>query len=279
MMDFFSVMGKPLLACLILTGIHAYLGMHVIERKVIFVDLALAQIAAFGATLAFLFHFDLHSHETYGFSLVATFLGAAIFALTRTRDDKIPHEAIIGTVYAVTAAATILILSRTPEGDEHIRHILVGNVLLVTDGELIKMILLYGLMGLFHWKFREKFWMISKIHHITYEQRRYVRFWDLLFYGTFGFVVTSSVQVAGVLLVFSFLIVPSIIGMLFGKSFQSRLFWGWGVGIFASIFGMASSFSFDLPTGASVVCIFGLMLLMAGIFTKVKEKRAIAANP
>lgn len=273
MNDFLLLMWKPLLACLILTGIHGYLGIHVVERKVIFVDLALAQIAALGATLALLFGLDLHGLPTYWFSLAATFVGAIVFSITRTRREKIPQEAVIGIVYAVAAAAAILVLSRTAEGDEHIRHMLVGNILLVSLPEIVKMAVLYSLVGFVHWYFRKKFILISTQPEKAYRQGLKVRVWDLVFYLTFGIVVTSSVQIAGVLLVFSFLIVPAVCAILYSDNLFNRLIFGWTVGIIASVIGIALSYYFDLPTGASIICSFGAALGVLSL-TKTLAKKA-----
>ncbi len=266
MNDFFLLMWKPLLACLILTGIHVYLGIHVIERKVIFVDLALAQIAALGATISFLFGFALHGPTTYWFSLTATSLGAIIFSMTRTHREKVPQEAIIGIVYAVSAAAAVLILSRAPEGDEHIRYILVGNVLLVTMPEIIKMAVLYSLVGILHWRFRNTFMLISTRPEEAFRKGLGVKWWDLIFYLTFGLVVTSSVQIAGVLLVFSFLIVPAVAAILFSENLAQRLTLGWSIGAGTSFIGIFLSYYFDLPTGATIVCAFGGILLLLAAF-------------
>lgn len=261
MNDFFIVMWKPILACLILTGIHAYLGIHVIEREVIFVDLALAQIAALGAVLSLFFGFRLHGAETYWFSLSATFLGAAIFSAGRMRRARVPQEAVIGIVYAVSAASAILVLSRLAEGDEEIRHMLVGNILLVDLPEIAKMSVLYSAVGFFHWYFRRTFVLISTDPEGAYRQGIRLRWWDLLFYLTFGLVVTSSVEVAGVLLVFTFLIVPAVAAVLFCRSLSARLTFGWAMGTVSSLLGILCSYSFDLPTGAAVVCAFAAVLL------------------
>lgn len=270
MNDFFVLMWKPFLACLILTGIHAYLGIHIIERGVIFVDLALAQIAALGATIGFLFGFSLHGSSNYWFSLAATFVGAIIFALTRTKKQRIPQEAIIGIVYAVSAALAILILSHSPEGDEEIRFMLVGNILLVGTPEIIKMAFLYSLVGLLHFVFRKKFLLISKQPEDAYRQGIRIKFWDLIFYLSFGVVVTSSVQIAGVLLVFSFLIVPAVAAILFSQKLSVRLFLGWAIGIAASFLGIFFSYFFDLPTGATVVCCFGGMLILLSLIKAIR---------
>ncbi|MFA5159464.1 MAG: metal ABC transporter permease [Candidatus Omnitrophota bacterium] len=272
MSDFFLLMWKPLVACFILTGIHTYLGVHVVERKVIFVDLALAQIAALGAVLAFMFGFSLHGAATYWFSLGATFIGAIIFSLTRTRREKIPQEAIIGIVYAVTAAAAVLILSRAAEGDEEIRHMLVGNILLVGLNEIMAMAILYGIVGLFHWYFRKTFFLISTKPEEAYQKGIKVRWWDSLFYLTFGLVVTSSVHIAGVLIVFSFLIIPAVGAILFSDKISGRLFLGWSFGILASLAGIGFSYYFDLPTGATVVCVFGGLLILLALIRTLLPK-------
>lgn len=269
MSDLFQIMLRPLVACLVLTGIHCYLGIHVVERKVIFVDLALAQIAALGVTIAFLFGYDLEGPETYWFSLAATFFGATVFALTRTRRERIPQEAIIGIVFAVSAAAAALVLSRAPEGDEHLRQILVGNILLVSWPEIIRMALLYSIIGIFLTRFHGVLMQISSRPEEAFRQGIPVRFWDLIFYLAFGLVVTSSVRIAGVLLVFSYLIVPAVCAMLFSRAALARLLLGWAIGSAASLIGTFLSYSLDLPTGATVVCLFGLMLpLIARLFKK-----------
>lgn len=253
----------PFLACLILTGIHAYLGLHVVERGVIFVDLSLAQIAALGTTIAFLAGHDLHSPASYYYSLGFTILGAALFAWTRMEKRKIPQEAFIGIVYAVSSAAAILIVDRAAEGAEHIKYILVGNLLGVTPHEVAKMAALYAVIGILHWLWRRPFLAISVSHERAAAQGYRVMLWDFLFYGTFGIVVTSSVAIAGVLLVFSFLIVPAVTAMLFSERIGPRLAIGWAMGAAVSLAGMIASYRLDTPTGATVVVTFGAALVLA----------------
>lgn len=265
----------PLLACLVLTGIHAYLGLHVVERGVIFVDLSLAQIAALGSTIALLMGFDLSSPASYFFSVGFTVIGAAIFALLRTKKGKIPQEAFIGIVYAVSAAAAVLIMDRLPEGAEHVKHILVGNLLAVSPHEVIKMAVLYAIVGGFHWMWRKPFLLISMNHENLDQQNVSVRFWDFLFYVSFGLVVTSSVAIAGVLLVFSFLIVPPVTAMLFYERVVTRLAFGWIMGAVVSFVGIFASYHLDTPTGATVVCVFGLGLLVLGIGRLMFSKQSI----
>ncbi|HEV7425881.1 MAG TPA: metal ABC transporter permease [Thermoanaerobaculia bacterium] len=277
-MEILSFLVLPFLAGLVLTGIHAYLGVHVVERGVIFVDLSLAQIAALGTTVALLAGYDVHSGVSYFWSLGFTIVGAAIFALTKVkRETRIPQEAIIGIVYAVSAAAAILVMSKAPQETEHLKDMLVGNILAVNWYTVIKTAVLYSIVGLFHFIFRKKFLAISVGAHTGTGESTVtnVKFWDFLFYTSFGFVVTSSVAIAGVLLVFSYLIVPSVAAMLFATSIGKRLAIGWSMGALVTLAGVLLSFNLDLPTGATIVCTFGIALsLMAIARVIVKPKLA-----
>src|SRR5215470_7052951 len=264
-----TFLAAPFVASLILTGIHAYLGVHVVERGVIFVDLSLAQIAALGATIALLLPItggDPHSSITYWVSLAFTFLGAFVFSTIRSRRARIPQEAIIGICYAVASAAAILAMSKATSESEHLKDMLVGNILAVSWGEVGKTALLYGGVGLFHFIFRERFLAISRAHRHGHDHSDTPRIWDFLFYASFGFVVTSSVSIAGVLLVFCYLIVPSVASMLYADSIGKRLAIGWSMGTIVSALGVYLSLQLDLPTGATIVCTFGLVLaIMAAV--------------
>jgi zinc/manganese transport system permease protein len=252
----------PFIASLILTGIHAYLGVHVVERGVIFVDLALAQIAALGATIAILVGMDPHGGGAYWISLAFTFLGAGIFALVRAHRGRIPLEAFIGITYAVASAAAILAMSKATGETEHLKDMLVGNILAVSGHEVAKTAVLYGAIGLFHYIFRRKFLLISTNPKLAEQSGISIGLWDFLFYASFGFVVTSSVAIAGVLLVFCYLIVPSVGAMLFADKIGRRLAIGWTMGTLVSALGCYFSVWFDLPTGATIVCTFGAVLLV-----------------
>lgn len=252
----------PFVASLILTGIHAYLGVHVVERGVIFVDLALAQIAALGATIAILAGMSPHGQGAYWLSLAFTFIGAAIFSVARTRRAHVPPEAFIGIAYAVASAAAILAMSKATGETEHLKDMLVGNILAVDRHEVLKTAILYGGIGLFHYVFRHKFLLISRNHAEAEAKGLNVRLWDFLFYASFGFVVTSSVSIAGVLLVFCYLIVPSVGAMLFADRVGRRLAIGWTMGTLVSALGVYFSVLGDLPTGATIVCTFGVVLVI-----------------
>ncbi len=255
----------PFLACLILTGIHCYLGIHIVSRGVIFVDLALAQVAALGSTVALLAGYELTSVEAYFISLAFTFVGAAVFAVGRMRDKSVPQEAIIGIVYAVSSAAAILVLDRSPHGEEEIKAMLIGSILFATWPQIIKIAVIYAAIGLLHFLLRQKFLLISMDPDRAHERHLHVRFWDFLFYVTFGVIVTSSVRIAGVLLVFSYLVVPAVCAMFFVRTVTHRLLMGWGLGFIASVLGLYASARWDLPTGASVVTVFGLVLVLCAM--------------
>jgi zinc/manganese transport system permease protein len=261
-MDILPFLFWPFVASLILTGIHAYLGVHVVERGVIFVDLALAQIAALGATIAILLGMDPHGRGAYFLSLGFTFLGAGIFSVARTRRGHIPQEAFIGIAYAVASATAILAMSKATGETEHLKDMLVGNILAVSRAEVAKTALLYGGIGLFHYIFRKKFLLISTNLAQAEGSGMSIRLWDFLFYASFGFVVTSSVAIAGVLLVFCYLIVPSVGAMLFADKIGRRLAIGWTMGTLVSALGIYFSVLADLPTGATIVCTFGGVLIL-----------------
>ena len=271
MAEFVELMSKPFLTCIILTGIHAYLGLHVIEREVIFVDLALAQIAAFGATVGIFFGWGLHSSQSYFCSLGFTLAGAGIFACTRLRKPIVPQEALIGIVYAVSAAAAILVLSRSAEGGEELKSLMVGHLLFVDWPEIIKISILYSLVGLLHWHFRKPLMLISTDPERAFRDGYRVKLWDFLFYGTFGVIVTSSTELAGVLLVFSFLIVPAVCGVFLAESIRARLLVGWTCGAFTSVAGLLISYFLDFPTGAAVVCTFAVTLMCCATLRLVRK--------
>ncbi len=283
-----AFLAAPFVASLILTGIHAYLGVHVVERGVIFVDLSLAQIAALGAAIAILLPVtggDPHAPSVYWISLGFTFIGAAVFSTIRGHRARIPQEAVIGICYAVASAGAIVAMSKATSESEHLKDMLVGNILAVSWYEVGKTAALYSAIGLFHYVFRRQFLTISMNHDdpAALAGMR-VRFWDFLFYSSFGFVVTSSVAIAGVLLVFCYLIVPSVGAMLFADSVGKRLAIGWTMGTVVSALGVYLSLVLDLPTGATIVCTFGAVLaLMAAVRPFVVRAtdagRAVKARP
>jgi zinc/manganese transport system permease protein len=260
-------MAYPFLACLLIAGIHVYLGLHVISRKVIFVDLALAQIAAFGAIYGVILGYDLQE-DTWaikGFSLLFAFLGAGIFSLTRMRHERVPHEAIIGITYAVALAATILGSIHLPHGADEVRSLLAGSILWVRGETILYLALLYIAVGIFYFIYRDRFLLISLDPRAAEDQGINIRFWDFLFYLSFGLVVTNSVAIGGVLLVFSYLVVPAVVAILFAESVASRLIIGWLVGTVVSVVGVVFSYVNDLPSGPTIVVCFAVFLLLSSL--------------
>jgi zinc/manganese transport system permease protein len=260
--DLLTLLLAPGAMCLVLAGIHTYLGLHVIAREVVFVDIALAQISALGATAAFLVGQAPDSWLSYAAGLGATLVGALVLSLTRSRRRSVSQEAVIGVVYAVSAAASVLLLADAPHGAEHLRTMLVGNVLTVGWSQVASVGALYAAVGLLHWWCRRPFFLISLDVDRAWREGWRVRGWDFLFYATFGLVVTSSVRIAGVLLVFSYLIAPALAAGLVGGPIGARLATGWLFSGTLSVLGLALSAALDLPTGATVVCALGLGLLV-----------------
>jgi zinc/manganese transport system permease protein len=262
----------PLLACLLLAGIHGYLGIHVLSRGVIFVDLAMAQIAALGAAMAVLFNHELDSAMAYSFSISFTMAGALVLSLTDFRKGRVPQEAIIGVVYAVSAAAVILVMQYAPHGAEHIQDLLVGHVLWVNWREVTTEFLVYAPVGALFGVLSSRTHLISADPEEARRRGHNVFFWNFFFYALFGIVVTVSVRLAGVLLVFSFLVVPAIIAFLFADSFGDRILLAWAVGATVSVIGCVLSFKADWPTGATVVVAFGAVLVSAGLFYRLRRR-------
>ena len=267
----------PLVACLVIVAIHSYLGLHVIAREVIFVDLSLAQMAALGSTVAILVGSSPDSPAAFLYALGFATLGAAVFALTRTAErGAVPQEAIIGIVYVMASAVAILVADRTPRGGEAIKDILVGSLLWVDWPTIFRLAAIYAAIGLFHWALRKRFLTISFDPEGANRQGWRIRWWDFLFYLSFGIVITFSVPVAGVLLVFSFLVVPAAVAFQFTRRQGTLALISWLAGALASALGLWVSFHYDLPTGPVIVCMFGVVLLGAYLLRRVMGSRAPA---
>lgn len=265
-----DLMLPPLAACLVIVAIHSYLGLHVIAREVIFVDLSLAQMAALGSTVAILAGAAPDSTTSFLYALGFTTVGAALFALSRTRErGRVPQEAIIGIVYVVSSAAAILVADQTPRGGEAIKDILVGSILWVTWPTIIRLALIYAVVGLFHALLRRRFLTISFSPETALSHGWNIRWWDFLFYLSFGLVITFSVPIAGVLLVFSFLVVPATIAFQFSTRQRTLAVLSWASGLVASAGGLIISFKYDLPTGPLIVVAFGVLLALALVLKRL----------
>ena len=261
-MDILQLLWLPFLVSVVLIGIHTYFGMHVLERNIVFVDLALAQMAALGATVAFMLGHAPQTITAYSYSFGFTLMGALLLSLSRSwSGGRISQEALVGIIYVVSSAAAILLIDQAPQGAEHLKQILTGNILASTGKDLMIMAALYSTIGVLLWLLRKPF-MRSSFARQAAAQRN-IFWWDLLFYALFGIVVTSSVAVAGVLLVFSFLIIPAAIGKLYTTKISGIMLIGWTAGVCASALGLALSYEANLPTGAAMVCVFGAALAVA----------------
>lgn len=273
MSEMLTVMMWPALACLLLPGMLVYLGLHIVRRGIIFVDLALAQVAALGACVAILMHYEPNSAQSYAMSLGFTFIGAIIFTLTRSKHHHhVPQEALIGIVYVVAAALGILLLSNSPEGNEELRRTMIGDVLLVLPQQVWRTLGLYLGVAAVHFIFRKQFLALSFDPERAEKEGIAVRWWDFLFYVLFGLVVTSFVQIGGVLLVFSYLIVPAVCANFLANKLGALLAIGWIGATVASLVGLYGSYHFDLPTGAAIVCALGAMLLLVTIYARFFKK-------
>lgn len=271
MTEILSVMKWPLVACLLLPGILVYYGLHIIKREVIFVDLALAQVATLGTCVCLYLGHEADDPHNYFWSLGFTLAGALVFTFTRpTKHTRVPQEALIGIVYVVAAAAGILLLSKSPHGKEELQKTLVGDLLTVTWPQIWKTGALYAVIGIVHCVFRKQFMALSFDHANAVARGMRVRLWDFLFYALFGLIVTSFVQVGGVLLVFSYLIVPAACGIFLARTVSSQLLTGWVTATLASMGGLYASYQLDVPTGAAIVCVLGVVLVLAGAASKLR---------
>lgn len=258
-----QLMLVPLAAALLILAIHAYLGIHIIARGVIFVDLALAQVAALGYTFATLLGFAPGSAAAYMIGVGATLFGALLLSFSRIDHEYVPQEALIGVVYVAASAATILLAAQSPQGSEHVEELLTGTLLWVTWPEIGRMALIYAVLGVALWTLRRRFFIISLEPARARREGWRLRGWDFLFYALFGVIVTTAVGIAGVLVVFSFLVVPAVIAFLFVSGPARLLAMAWGVGTVATLAGLALSFQYDLPTGPLIVCVFSAALAIA----------------
>jgi zinc/manganese transport system permease protein len=263
-------MFAPFVACLLLIGINIYFGIHVIKREIIFIDIAMAQIAALGGTVAMILHFTGHDHAghahdginfiSYFFAIAFTTLAAAIFTLLKSRKLPIPLESLIGIAYAVAATGSVILLDKAAGGDVHVHEMVAGSILWVSWHQITELFIVFVVIGVFHYIFREKF--LSLTDHYN-NNRNYSLLWDFLFYTSFGITVVHSVQVGGILTVFAFLIIPASISALFSQGWRSRILIGWGLGMLVTVCGLYLSWTLDVPSSPTVILFLGVFLLLA----------------
>ena len=274
-----EVMFWPIAACVLLPWLLVYLGLHVVQRGIIFIDIAMAQMASLGICIAVLLGYEPENLAAYALGLVVTLVGAAIFSITGKRASQVPQEAIIGINYVVAAAAAVLLLSRSAHGNEEIRNMLVGDITVVSPVEVWKCFAVFLVVGIAHFLLRKRFLLVSFRRDEAYTRGWKVRWWDFLFYATFGIVVTVFVRVAGVLLVFSYLIAPAVCAVTLARSVVARLLLGWLISLIGGIAGLFISFYWDFPSGAAIVCTFGALLILLSIAAWARSHIATANAP
>lgn len=279
MLDILAFLAAPFASCMVLVAILGYLGLHVLERQVIFVDLALAQIAALGAVVGFILGYQPGSFESFLCSLTATILGAVVFTWTRMRHAVVPHEAIIGITYVVASAATLVVADRAPEGAEQLKELMAGAVIWVTWRGVAIDAGLVALVGIVHFLLRRHFILISTDPDRAFREGVSVRWWDFVFYLSFGLAITVAVETAGVLMVFAYLVAPAIIAIAATTGWRKRVLVAWGVGAAASILGLAASYRWDFPSGPSIVCALGAMLVVFGVAWRLRRRPSEDAAP
>lgn len=270
----FPFFRTALLASLVLAGIHAYLGYHVVRRGVIFVDLALAQMAALGVAIGVVLHLEADPVASYLLALGTTLVGAACFAWLRGQERSVPLEAFIGIVFASAQALVFLVLEKSPAGPEHLRETLVGSLFTISPDKVVKTAALYLVVGALHFFLRHPFFEITNDPQGARLRGRNLFFWDFLFYAIFGLVVTSSVQIAGVLLVFGLLVIPAVAGLLTSGSAGGALAVGWVFGFVASLIGLFGSVTLDAPAAPSVLISLTGLLILLGIGRALRSQIA-----
>lgn len=272
----FPFMWWALAASLVLAGIHAYLGFHVVQRGVIFVDLALAQMAAIGVALTLLLKLDDQPILAFMLPATATLLGAVIFAWLRQLERRVPLEAFIGITFAVAQATVILILEKTAAGTEHLKDTMIGSLYTVSPAVVLETAALYAVIGMLHYLFRRPLFFISENPAAARAAGVKIFLWDVFFYGSFGLVVTSSVRIAGVLLVFGFLVIPAVAGAVLAQTAGKKLTAGWVFGFIGSLVGLAVAFAADLPASPTILITMACLLIVVGGWSSLSGRRRVS---
>lgn len=284
MLEMFQLpfMMQSLVACLLLAAVLSYFGVHVVTRGIVFIDLALAQLSSVGVAFA-----ALTGGDPRLFAVLFTLVGAIGISAIQTQDKRVPQEAIIGIIYAVSSALSILLMAKVPHGDADVAEILFGNILAVTPEKITEMLLVFGLVGLVHGIFYRRFKhqtllqadLASEVSVVPEEKISLLNPWNMLFYLTLALVISSAVGSSGVLQVFSYLIVPPVCALILFRQFEKALLMAFGVAVIASLGGLYSSYTYDLPTGASIVACFGLLFILCALGKKLLGAKKTRQSP
>jgi len=268
-----QLFSQPFLVCLTMVVILGYMGIHVLKREVIFIDIALAQIAAVGAIVAHI-AFKAHGDSLFGYSIAFgfTLAASAFYSLVRRKVNQIPLEAVIGVSYAIAAAAALFLVGIAPGGHIHVQHMLAGSILWATWKDFLLCMFVFSAVGLCFYIFRQPFKEISDNYETAIKKGTKVVWWDFLFYALFGIVITLAVRIGGVVVIFAFLIIPATISALFSSSWGRRLVSSWAVGIGATITGILFADRFDFSIGSAISLFLGVALVIAGL-SRIGRKR------
>jgi len=273
MVQLIQILGLPFLACIIIGAILGYLGIHVLKREVIFIDIALAQIAAVGSIAAHL-AFEVHGDSPAGYacSLGCVLLAAGFYALVRRRVIQISLEAVIGISYAIAAAGALFLVGIAPGGHLHVQTMLSGSLLWSTWRDVITGLVLFSAVGFAFFIFREPFKRIADDYDNAIAEGMSVVRWDFLFYALLGVVITLAVRMAGVVAVFAFLIIPATISALVRPNGPGRIFITWLASIVASLIGLLFAYYLDFSLGPCVVVFLGGLLIIVSLVSKYLQR-------
>lgn len=258
-------LAAPMAMAGLLVAIHAYLGLHVLRRDVIFVDIGLSQVAALGAAFSMFFEPEgegrLALYCSLGFCLCVAFG----LALLRRFEHKLSQEVLIGMTYALASGALILVADRLPHGTEHLKHALIGNILFVTWDQVLETLYVYLAVGVVHAVFYKQFWSSTRGELKSF-------FWDFVFYLLFGVVISFSTHHAGVLVVFTLLVGPAALAVRFFSEPKTQLLVAWNIGLVGILSSFLLSYGFDLPAGAAIVTLMALAFFVVLVAALIQER-------
>ena len=245
----------------LITGLFlSYLGVHVVGRGIVFVDLALGQISSLGGAFAVFVGYGLTT-----IPLVFTLVGALLISLIDIRDKRLKLEAIIGIFYAFASAATVMLISKTPHGDSDIQEVLFGAILSVNTQELIVTCIVFGALILMHMLFQKKFFELTESYEIGNLEKKRFDIWNFLFYISIGLSIVFAVKISGVIPVFSYLIIPSVCAIMLARTNKAVVLIAMLVSFLGSFIGLNVSFHFDFPAGSSIVAILGCIFILVSM--------------
>lgn len=263
MMETLLFLAAPITASILLAGMLGYFGSHILARRIIFIDIAVAQIAALGTMIGLLLGFAEESIQVQMLSYLFTLIIIGGFAFLKSNSLPIPAEAVIGIIYCLGLALSLLLAEKIPGGANFITKTITGNILWVTWDKIIRLGLLFAAIGGIHLLLGRSFFDLSnKKCHMDSDLQVKDKLLNLLFYITFGVVVVKAVLIGGIFLVFTLLIAPSVAAAMFVKSWKGRLFWAWIIGLLGTVAGIFISYSLNISNGPAIVCILGLLVFI-----------------